>query len=205
MPNWCSSYVSIDGSVENIQKIREILESTDFSKEDTKGVFETLIGRDENITEEEYENGGWYDHNTNRYGCKWDIGEDIEFQYGDEFITFSCQTAWSPPTGFCKLLSEKYQVKVRCEFEEPGCHFAGHYEIDADGNESEETLDYLEGIHKNDEEHFDHEIRSRIEYSIECEETFEDFIEQYDFKFLGDNWKEEIKEIWDEVLEEMEN
>jgi len=205
MPNWCSSFISIDGSVENIQKIREILESTDFSKEGAKGVFETLVGRDENITEEEFRNGGWYDHNINRYGCKWDIGEDVEFQYGDKFITFNCETAWSPPTRFCKLLSEKYYVNVRCEYEEPGCHFAGHYEIDTDGNEDEETLDYLEGIHKNDEEHFDHEIRDRMEYSIECEETFEDFIEQYDFKFLGDNWKEELRKIWDEVLVEMED
>lgn len=205
MPNWCSNYISIDGSVENIQKIREILESTDFSKEDAKGVFETLVGKDENITEEEYRNGGWFDHNFNRYGCKWDIGKDVEFQYGDKFITFSCQTAWSPATGFCKLLSEKYEVSVRCEFEECDNDFAGYYEIDANGNESEETLSYLEGIHKNDEEYFDHEIRGRIECSIECEETFEEFIGQYDFKFLGDNWKEEIKEIWDEVLEEMEN
>ena len=205
MPNWCSSFISIDGSVENIQKIREILESTDFSKKDAKGVFETLVGRDENITEEEFRNGGWYNHNINRYVCKWDIGEDVEFQYGDKFITFNCETAWSPPTGFCKLLSEKYQVKVRCEFEEPGCQFAGHYEIDADGNVSEETLDYLEGIHKNDEVHFDHEIRSRNEYSIDMGETFEDFIEQYDFKFLGDNWKEELRKIWDEVLVEMED
>ena len=205
MPNWCSSFISIDGSVENIQKIREILESTDFSKKDAKGVFETLVGRDENITEEEFRNGGWYNHNINRYGCKWDIGEDVEFQYGDKFITFNCETAWSPPTGFCKLLSEKYQVKVRCEFEEPGCQFAGYYEIDADGNVSEETLDYLEGIHKNDEVYFDHEIRSRNEYSIDMGETFEDFIEQYDFKFLGDNWKEELRKIWDEVLVEMED
>ena len=123
---------------------------------------------------------------------------------GDEFITFNCETAWSPPTGFCKLLSEKYYVNVRCEYEEPGCHFAGHYEIDTDGNEDEETLDYLEGIHKNDEEHFDHEIRSRIEDSIECEETFEEFIEPYNFEFLGENWKEELKEMWDEVLTEKE-
>ena len=205
MPNWCNSFISIDGSVENIQKIREILEGTDFSKEGAKGVFETLVGRDENITEEEFRNGGRYDHNTNRYGCKWDIGEDVEFQYGDKFITFNCETAWSPPTGFCKLLSEKYYVNVRCEYEEPGNDFAGYYEIDTDGNESEEMLDYLEGIHKNDEEHFDHEIRGRIECSIGCEETFEEFIEPYDFKFLGDNWEEELREIWNDVLVGMEN
>lgn len=46
------------------------------SSKKKENFFETLIGVDEKETTESLENGGWYNHNVERYGTKWDISYD---------------------------------------------------------------------------------------------------------------------------------
>jgi hypothetical protein len=70
------------------------------------GVFETLIGRDEKLVKEDYDNGGWWGHNTNRYGTKWDIDfNEHQFDFTNGCLLINCETAWSPPTEFVENLS----------------------------------------------------------------------------------------------------
>lgn len=83
MPNWCNNSIVINGDKDKIKEIRDILESMDKTTDET-GIFESLVGRDENITEEQYQNGGWYQHNINRYGCKWDVSYDNAVIDGDD-------------------------------------------------------------------------------------------------------------------------
>lgn len=195
MPNWCSNFISIEGSKENIKLIKRMLDT----REGNKGIFETLIGRDETITKEMYDNGGWYESNIQRYGCKWDINfDDVEIQIDDESICFNCDTAWSPPTNFCTTLSEMYNVKVRCEYEENGCDFAGYHEVD-DGDIDTQTYSYLEGIYHNDGDHLFHELESRIEYAIEEGKSYLEFIRE--LTFLDESELEEVKEMWDKEVE----
>lgn len=203
MPNWCSNFISIEGSKENISKIKRMIALV--NNDDNKGLFQTLVGRDETLTQDQYDNGGWYDSNIERWGCKWDLSpDDTTIDMGDESITINCQTAWSPPTGFCKLLGETYGVKVRCEYEEGGCDFAGYYEIDENGNENEQTFPYLEGIYHNDQDLFWFEMEDRIEYSQDEEESFEDFVTSNGITFLNEAEMKELREHWDEHLEEKE-
>jgi len=100
MPNWCSNSIVIEGDKDKIKKIKDVLLSMDKTTTIT-GIFEALVGRDENITEEEFQKGGWYEHNINRYGCKWDANWDdsnVDTD-SDDCITMSPDTAWSPPEG----------------------------------------------------------------------------------------------------------
>ena len=90
MPNWCSNSIVITGDKEKIKKIKRVLQTRD-TKDTNTGVFQILVGRDENLSESQFENGAWYQHNIDRFGCKWDIDYDesnIDTD-GDECITMS--------------------------------------------------------------------------------------------------------------------
>lgn len=196
MPNWCSSFISIEGSKKNISKIKRMIALVG----DDKGLFQTLTGRDETLTEQQYESGAWYDSNINRWGCKWDLNkDDTTIDMYDESISINCSTAWSPPTGFCKLVQEIYDVKVRCEYEESGCDFAGYYEVSEDGEVDEQTWSYLEGIYHLDQDNFWHEMESQIEWNVEEERDVEEFLKE--FPFLDEKELQELREMYEKELE----
>lgn len=205
MPNWCSNSIVITGDVDKIKKIKDVLLTMDKINTDG-GIFEALVGRDENITEEEFQKGGWYDHNINRYGCKWDIGWDdsnVDID-SDDCITMSPQTAWSPPEGFCRLLAEQYGVDVTIEYSEPGCDFAGRLSVGPDGDYENETYGFLEGLYYIDEDYFWMEVRNNLEYEFDDEagRSLDGWLE--DFQFVGNNHKSELIDLYNEVKEEQQ-
>jgi hypothetical protein len=78
---------------------------------------------------EEYGYSNWYDFCVNEWGTKWDVGDEYSEPYRDtpNDLTFSFDSAWSPPTGLCvQLEAEGYTV--RAYYYEPGMGFAGIYE-----------------------------------------------------------------------------
>jgi hypothetical protein len=205
MPNWCSNSIVITGDKDKIKKINEVLLSMDKTTTES-GIFEALVGRDENITEEQYQNGGWYQHNNDRYGCKWDVSlkNAVIGTDSDDCITMSPQTAWSPPKEFCILLAKQYGVDVTLEYSEPGCDFAGRVDISPDGVEEEENYEYLEGLYFMDEDSFWMEVQSNLEYEFDEEEQrpLEDWLN--DFEFVSDSDKQELIDLYIKAKEEQE-
>jgi hypothetical protein len=205
MPNWCSNSIVITGDKDKIKKINEVLSSMDKTTT-IAGIFEALVGRDENITEEQYQNGGWYQHNIDRYGCKWDVSPEnaVIVDDSDDCITMSPETAWSPPKEFCILLAEQYGVDVTLEYSEPGCDFSGRVVISPDGVEEEENYEYLEGFYFMDEDSFWMEVQSNLEYEF-CEfepRSLEGWLN--DFHFVSDSDKQELIDLYNKVKEEQE-
>ena len=205
MPNWCSNSIVIEGDKDKIKKIKDVLLSMDKTTTET-GIFEALVGRDENITEDQFQNGGWYDHNINRYGCKWDIGWDdsnVDTD-SDDCITMSPQTAWSPPEGFCRLLAEQYGVNVNLEYSEPGCDFAGRLFVTPTGELENETYGFLEGLYFIDEDYFWMEVQNNLEYEFDEDEPrpLEEWLE--DFSYVSDICKQELTELYNEVKEQQQ-
>jgi hypothetical protein len=205
MPNWCSNSIVISGDKDKIKKINEVLLSMDKTTT-IAGIFEALVGRDENITEEQYQNGGWYQHNIDRYGCKWDVSPEnaVIVDDSDDCITMSPETAWSPPKEFCILLAEQYGVDVTLEYSEPGCNFSGRVVISPDGVEEEENYEYLEGLYFIDEDSFWMEVQSNLEYEF-CEfepRPLEDWLN--DFEFVSDSDKQELIDLYIKAKEEQE-
>jgi hypothetical protein len=204
MPNWCNNSIVINGDKDKIKQIRDVLETMDKTTTET-GIFEALVGRDENITEEQYQNGGWYNHNINRFGCKWDVSyENAVIDGDDEYITMNPDTAWSPPEGFCRLLAEQYGVDVTLEYSEPGCDFAGKLSVGPDGDYEEEQYDYLEGLYHIDEDDFWMEVQSNLEYEFDEDEPrpLEEWLN--DFQFVSDICKGELIELYNEVKEQQQ-
>jgi hypothetical protein len=203
MPNWCSNSIVITGDKDKIKKIKRVLETRSTSKE--IGVFQTLVGRDENLSESQYHEGGaWYNSNIDRWGCKWDIDYDesnIDTD-SDDCITMSPQTAWSPPEGFCRLLSQQYGVDVELEYSEPGCDFAGKLSITADGDEEGETYSFLEGLYYIDEDYFWMEVRNNLEY--EFDETEPRDVKEWleDFPYVDEKHQSDMIDLYNEVKEE---
>lgn len=205
MPNWCNNSIVINGDKDKIKQIRDVLETMDKTTTET-GVFEALVGRDEDITEEQYQNGGWYNHNVNRFGCKWDVSyENAVIDGDDEYITMNPDTAWSPPEGFCRLLGLKYGVSVNLEYSEPGNYYAGRYNINENGDEFSESYDYLEGLYHIDEDYFWMEVRNDLEYLFDGEDnpkSVEEWLK--DFSFVRAGHKTELIDLYNEVKEEQQ-
>lgn len=203
MPNWCSNSIVIEGDKDKIKKIKRVLQSMDTTNSEV-GVFQVLVGRDENLSEAQFHEGGWYQSNIDRFGCKWDINWDdanIDID-SDDCITMSPQTAWSPPEGFCRLLAQQYEVRVTMEYSEPGCDFAGKLVVHPDGQEDSEQYDYLEGLYFIDVDYFWMEVRSNLEYELDEDEPrkVEEWLE--DFSYVSKEDKSELIDIYNEVKEE---
>jgi hypothetical protein len=202
MPNWCSNSIVITGDKDKIKKIKRVLSSIDKNGDDNR-VFQSLVGRDETLSEAEFESGAWYNSNINRFGCKWDVDYDTcNFDLdSDDCITMSPETAWSPPEGFCRLLAEQYGVDVVLEYSEPGCDFAGRLSITADGDEEADNYAYLEGLYYLDESYFWMEVNSNLEYEFDDEpRSLEEWLE--DFTYVSDIGKKELISLYEEVREQ---
>lgn len=63
-------------------------------------------------------------------------------------------TAWSPPLGFCSLLSKKYKVNVEIIFYESGCDFSGKYVFNNGIVISRMDVDYSHGLYLWDTDYF---------------------------------------------------
>jgi hypothetical protein len=123
------------------------------------------------------------------------------FQYSEDTIYVSFETAWSPPIDFCRSLSSMYNVKCVLFYSEPGIGFAGQYEVDGEGNESDDECGYLEGLYKYDNGYFWDEVESWQDNYI-CEETP---VEEFLSLFVGIVTDEELTSIkieYEEMLNE---
>jgi hypothetical protein len=129
------------------------------------------------------------------YGTKWDFDfmslvlsdDDIV----DESISFSVESAWSPPEAFCKRLSKKYGVEVYIQFEEGGCDFAGFAKFNNGKQVEAKTFTFLEGIYYSDKHQFFEEAENYAQTSVEEDEPLSKFLAN--FPFVKD--KDDIGEL----------
>lgn len=202
MPNWCNNYIVITGSKEKISLLTKVIEDVPKQKSDESIVFETLIGTQPTITKEEHEKGGWYEANKDWFGTKWDVSyNDCQFEFGEEQITMSPLTAWSPPIQFASNLCRMYGVSVEMTYDECACDFYGRTTVDENGDYSEEDYSYNEGAYHFDDEYFwESVIQNDMEYAMEENKSVEEFVEDYPYVTPED--KEEIRKVYTEFLEE---
>lgn len=205
MPNWCSNTITITGDKKIISGITRLIESIKKEKEEP-GVFATIVGREPGMTQERYDNLGWYDSNVGYWGTKWDVSYDeCDFDFSDEQIRLHPNTAWSPPIEFCKTMVRLYKrIKIHIFYSESGNDFCGQSEIylDEDGIVccEEEDYGYSEGLYHLDNEVFWYEVESMVE-SYCCEEgSAEEFVEDH-YSYVSEEHKKEIIEMFNEQKE----
>lgn len=212
MPNWCFNSVTItasesDSTQEGIKRFRaKLLFMEDDMKSNPKvwgGAYDYLVGREDDWNEE----GGWYEHNIRVYGSKWQkSAEDFLSVVEDdgECISMSFDSAWSPVTGFIKLLSSQYRLHIEHTYDETGDWYAGKLLVD-DGIVLEEfCMEYYAGTYRIDADYFWHEIQNNMEYWFEedmdeIKENYERTLEQLDF--LDEGELKEFERLYKEGLE----
>jgi hypothetical protein len=73
-----------------------------------------------------YGHGDWYDWACDKWGTKWNSSSTQIDREEDYCLSFSFNTAWSPPMPILYALSEKYPLlRFDTEHEEGGMGFAG--------------------------------------------------------------------------------
>ena len=186
MPNWCNNNIKIygdEGTIRTLTAVLKSLKSADES-EDNNNVFRALIGIPQHMSDGDYKEK-WYDTNIEWFGTKWDISyEESSFNFEKDEISFSCETAWSPPIPFLQNLCEMYKVNATLFYSEGGVGFAGQTEFNWVQGELEvfdEECEYLEGLYKFSNEEFWSEVEYKADCILDEEQSLEDFLGEFPF------------------------
>ena len=209
MPNWCNNYIKIsgdEGTIRTLTAVLKSLKSSDDDNEQSDYVFQSLIGLPPHMTDGDYKEK-WYDTNIEWFGTKWDISysEDM-FTFDKDEITFSCETAWSPPIPFLENLCKMYKTNAYLFYSEGGVGFAGETLfnwVDGELDVDDEECGYLEGLYKFSEDEFWSEVEYRTDCIIDEEQSLEDFLEE--FPFVTDEDKVELTRLYNETIESNDN
>ena len=124
MPNWVDNALSFEGTKEDISKIKEQLAKPYKSywggvEEEVSGSpisywnmvsppeekFDIYFGESNSFADKTW---GWYNWNSNNWGCKWDASEAMITYESPSEITYHFQSPWSPPLEAISKLSEQY-------------------------------------------------------------------------------------------------
>jgi hypothetical protein len=139
MPNWCENTISISGDADSIKKLKEFVgRPLNVDGEEVKEPLYSLANimpstpDAEPILGEASKSTGhddWYHNNINTWGTKWDVFGNVymnNYKEGDEFISYSFDSAWSPPSPTTERLSETFpELTIEHKYSEPGCDFWG--------------------------------------------------------------------------------
>ena len=158
MPNWCENEFVIAAKKDNtgIDTLYQYL-NTD------EGFFEKLIPTPKELLDlgspnldetkslemmSKYGSADWYWWRVDNWGTKWDLGSitNVELRTEDEnrFITFSCDTAWSPPEkGFQKVsaMPAFKNIYFYAQYREPGMGFEGFFSFLNGESRGEQCVD----------------------------------------------------------------
>lgn len=125
MPNWCENQIRITGDADKMKVLVDKFKELETNDEPIMGF---LLGKDDRPAN--YDEGGWYDYNINKFGTKWDFKyDDAEISVSDNQIRIEVLTAWAPPCEFLRTLCAMYSVHARIHYDEPGMDFCGTEEF----------------------------------------------------------------------------
>lgn len=133
MPNWCMNNVTITHPKR--EKLQEFVDAYN-----SGSVCNHFVPQPKDLNEKDcFAPNGWYTWRCNNWGTKWDFGKEdgqdpIEIINNE--VSFSCNTAWSPPIEFYNMLQKK-KYSVHATYWEPGIGFCGVYE-----NGVNDTIEY---------------------------------------------------------------
>ena len=204
MPNWCNNNITISGDEGTIRTLTAVLKSLKSDDEEqSSDVFKALIGLPPHMSDGDYKQK-WYDTNIEWFGTKWDISysEDM-FNFSKDEISFSCETAWSPPIPFLHTLCKMYKVNANLFYSEGGVGFAGESTfnwVDGELEAYDDECGFLEGMYKFSKEEFWAEVDYRVDSILDEEQSLEDFLSEFDF--VTDEDKVELTRLYNETIKE---
>jgi hypothetical protein len=166
MPNWCSNTVNIAGEENEMNQMKDLVQTKDSKfdfdaidpmPEELKGIhsgsttidgesfdlWREVDGENVGVTkaeikalEEKFGTASWYDWNCQHWGTKWNASDAYDSDAGDN-ITYGFDTAWAPPLPVLEKLSAKFpNLSIHIRYEEEGCGFWGEAVFKAGKQES---------------------------------------------------------------------
>jgi hypothetical protein len=197
MPNWVYNHLTIDGSKEDIAKVKAQVGATVKTKYKSADEVDEEVDRepifsfmnilpppedklDEYHAVHGYANGektgdteyNWYNFNVREWGTKWDA-RDVDLLEDDEtYLHYKFDTAWSPPTEvIAKLAEQNPNLNITLEYrEEQG--WGG--EVNFNGSTTEVVKEWdIPDSHAE-------EIEVNNEYCWRCENFDGDFSDLYE-------------------------
>ena len=139
MPNWCDNTIQISGNADAIKRLKEFVGRplTQDGEEIKEPLYSLanimpstpdatpMLGDMSKSTGHD----DWYHNNINTWGTKWDVCGNVymsNYTDGDESISYSFDSAWSPPTPTTERLSEIFpELIITHTYYETGCDFWG--------------------------------------------------------------------------------
>lgn len=155
MPNWCSNTVEVIGSSDELEKfIKAITIPEDEVKEGYEGFtgrelydFTRVFPCPQELKDtdasygipkspeheaqmksniEKYGHEDWYEWQCANWGTKWSPSDIRAFMQTPNYIAFSCQSAWSPPSGLIARMSKLFpRLGFVMSYNEGGMCFLG--------------------------------------------------------------------------------
>jgi len=146
MPNHCFNRITISvGNADN-QNLAVLVDSLKSDDEDTCFDLNSIIPMPpelENIgwseAEElneivsakykrDYGANNWYDWSVLQWGTKWNTYSCELEEQEDDYVVYTFDTAWGPPTGAIEVLREQCpDFEITAFFDEPGMQVGGYY------------------------------------------------------------------------------
>lgn len=177
MPNWCDNTISISGNADAIKNLkgyvgRPLTLDGEEVKEPLYSLYNIMPSTPDAtpVLGEMSKSQGHddsYHNNINSWGTKWDVCGNVymnNYKEGDEFLSYSFDSAWSPPTPTTQRLSETFpELIIVHTYYETGCDFWG-----IETYEAGEMTDEVGGT-------FDHSAWERLGLDCyHCEQYAED-------------------------------
>lgn len=130
MPNWCNNKLAIYGLEEEVKRFRD--QAIGYSpwthireqKENALN-FHSLVPVPSEVLAAGYEPAG-YEWELRNWGCKWGPGSAELADEWEGHLTYTFDTAWSPPVPFLSKLAPQWPTLMfLLEYEEMGMGFKG--------------------------------------------------------------------------------
>ena len=151
MPNWCYNSTTFHGDNETLTKLVEAITTTNedgkvhhdltllfptptelqipsvFFRTDSDDPEHQELLKKYEANKAKYGHQDWYDWNIANWGTKWSPDlEESEVEIDGDVLSLSYDTAWSPPTGLLRKISEIFPtLLITNSFDEEGMGFWG--------------------------------------------------------------------------------
>ena len=146
MPNHCYNKVTISVGDADGQNLKVLVDSLKSEENQTDFDFNAILPMPpelENVDwseaeemndiiraryKKEHGSDNWYDWRVNNWGTKWNSYSCELVEQEDDYVVYTFDTAWGPPTGVIEALREQCpDFSISAFYDEPGMEEAGYY------------------------------------------------------------------------------
>ena len=146
MPNHCYNKVTISVGDADGQNLKVLVDSLKSEENQTDFDFNAILPMPPELEDvdwseaeemndiirarykKEHGSDNWYDWRVNNWGTKWNSYSCELVEQEDDYVVYTFDTAWGPPTGVIEALREQCpDFSISAFFDEPGMQEAGYY------------------------------------------------------------------------------